>query len=274
MDGTIEGAESVMILQRIVSDRRKAVAALKQSQPLDLSPDLVRQRAGKACRDLKQAVTRGEGLGIIAEVKQASPSKGMIRRDFDPLAIAREYEANGAAAISVLTEPEYFFGRDEYLTEISADTAIPVLRKDFIIDPYQIVQSKLLGADCILLIAAVLSDSELASFLKLAGELDLQCLVEVHSREELERVLKTDADLIGINNRNLHTFETNLQTTLDLAPLIPEDKVVISESGIHTSADLLLLKDAGVDGVLIGESLMRAPDIALKLKELRGELGG
>lgn len=274
MDGTIEGAESVMILQRIVSDRRKAVAALKQSQPLDLSPDLVRQRAGKACRDLKQAVTRGEGLGIIAEVKQASPSKGMIRRDFDPLAIAREYEANGAAAISVLTEPEYFFGRDEHLTEISADTAIPVLRKDFIIDPYQIVQSKLLGADCILLIAAVLSDSELASFLKLAGELDLQCLVEVHSREELERVLKTDADLIGINNRNLHTFETNLQTTLDLAPLIPEDKVVISESGIHTSADLLLLKDAGVDGVLIGESLMRAPDIALKLKELRGELGG
>lgn len=274
MDRTIEGAESVMILQRIVSDRRKAVAALKQSQPLDLSPDLVRQRAGKACRDLKQAVTRGEGLGIIAEVKQASPSKGMIRRDFDPLAIAREYEANGAAAISVLTEPEYFFGRDEYLTEISADTAIPVLRKDFIIDPYQIVQSKLLGADCILLIAAVLSDSELASFLKLAGELDLQCLVEVHSREELERVLKTDADLIGINNRNLHTFETNLQTTLDLAPLIPEDKVVISESGIHTRADLLLLKDAGVDGVLIGESLMRAPDIALKLKELRGELGG
>jgi len=274
MDRTIEGAESVMILQRIVSDRRKAVAALKQSQPLDLSPDLVRQRAGKACRDLKQAVTRGEGLGIIAEVKQASPSKGMIRRDFDPLAIAREYEANGAAAISVLTEPEYFFGRDEHLTEISADTAIPVLRKDFIIDPYQIVQSKLLGADCILLIAAVLSDSELASFLKLAGELDLQCLVEVHSREELERVLKTDADLIGINNRNLHTFETNLQTTLDLAPLIPEDKVVISESGIHTGADLLLLKDAGVDGVLIGESLMRAPDIALKLKELRGELGG
>lgn len=274
MDRTIEGAESVMILQRIVSDRRKAVAALKQSQPLDLSPDLVRQRAGKACRDLKQAVTRGEGLGIIAEVKQASPSKGMIRQDFDPLAIAREYEANGAAAISVLTEPEYFFGRDEYLTEISADTAIPVLRKDFIIDPYQIVQSKLLGADCILLIAAVLSDSELASFLKLAGELDLQCLVEVHSREELERVLKTDADLIGINNRNLHTFETNLQTTLDLAPLIPEDKVVISESGIHTGADLLLLKDAGVDGVLIGESLMRAPDIALKLKELRGELGG
>lgn len=274
MDRTIEGAESVMILQRIVSDRRKAVAALKQSQPLDLSPDLVRQRAGKACRDLKQAVTRGEGLGIIAEVKQASPSKGMIRWDFDPLAIAREYEANGAAAISVLTEPEYFFGRDEYLTEISADTAIPVLRKDFIIDPYQIVQSKLLGADCILLIAAVLSDSELASFLKLAGELDLQCLVEVHSREELERVLKTDADLIGINNRNLHTFETNLQTTLDLAPLIPEDKVVISESGIHTGADLLLLKDAGVDGVLIGESLMRAPDIALKLKELRGELGG
>lgn len=198
----------------------------------------------------------------------------MIRQDFDPLAIAREYEANGAAAISVLTEPEYFLGRDEYLTEISADTAIPVLRKDFIIDPYQIVQSKLLGADCILLIAAVLSDSELASFLKLAGELDLQCLVEVHSREELERVLKTDADLIGINNRNLHTFETNLQTTLDLAPLIPEDKVVISESGIHTGADLLLLKDAGVDGVLIGESLMRAPDIALKLKELRGELGG
>ena len=114
----------------------------------------------------------------------------------------------------------------------------------------------------------------MASFLKLAGELDLQCLVEVHSREELERVLKTDADLIGINNRNLHTFETNLQTTLDLAPLIPEDKVVISESGIHTGADLLLLKDAGVDGVLIGESLMRAPDIALKLKELRGELGG
>lgn len=257
-----------MILERIVRDRKEEIGVLKQSQPLEQIIEL------KAGRDLKQVVKQAKGLGIIAEVKKASPSKGLICEAFDPLAIAKEYEEQGVAGISVLTEPKHFLGKDEYLTEIASNTSIPVLRKDFIIDPYQVLQSKLLGADCILLIAAVLEDSELVSFQKLAKELELQCLVEVHNRKELERVLKTEASLIGINNRDLNTFKVDLQTTLELAPLIPEEIVVISESGVHTREDMLVLEEAGVDGVLIGESLMKASSIPLKLKELRGELGG
>jgi indole-3-glycerol phosphate synthase len=264
-----------MILQKIVQERKRAVAALKQTQPIEQLIRAVEQghRPG-ACRDLIQAVRQASGLGIIAEIKQASPSKGIIRRDFQPLAIANEYEANNAAGISVLTEPKYFLGKDEYLSEISAAVSLPVLRKDFIVDPYQIYESRLLGADCILLIAAILTDSELAGFQELAGELGLQCLVEVHSQAELERVIKSEPSFIGINNRDLNTFETNLRTTLELALLIPKEIVVVSESGITARKDMLLLEEAGVDGVLIGESLMRASSVSEKLKELRGELGG
>jgi indole-3-glycerol phosphate synthase len=266
-----------MILQKIVGERKRQVEALKQALPLEEiirlleEPNELQRSMRRTSRDLKQAVRQALGLGIIAEVKQASPSKGIIRRDFDPLATAREYEIYGAVGISVLTEPKYFLGRDEYLVEIAAAVSIPVLRKDFIVDQYQIYQSKLLGADCILLIAAALDDDELAGFLRVAQELGLQCLVEVHCKEELERVLQADAGFIGINNRDLNTFVTDLQTTLELAPLIPKDVVVVSESGIHTREDMRLLEEAGVDGVLIGESLMRAPSIALKFRELRGE---
>ncbi len=257
-----------MILDRIVADRKKDVEAAKQHFPLaqleDISPG----------RDLVAAVKKSSGVGIIAEVKQASPSRGIIRQDFNPLAIAEEYQANNVAGISVLTEPQYFRGRDEYLTTIVTHTTTPILRKDFIIDPYQIIQSKLLGADCILLIAAALTDAQLVEFKKLATELKLQCLVEVHDRLELARALAAEAEFIGINNRDLRTFQTDLATTLTLAPLIPEEIVVISESGINTRAEMMQLEAAGVDGVLIGESLMRAPDISLKLQELRGEADG
>ena len=191
-----------MILQKIVGERKRQVEALKQALPLEEiirlleEPNELQRSMRRTGRDLKQAVRQALGLGIIAEVKQASPSKGIIRRDFEPLATAREYEIYGAVGISVLTEPKYFLGRDEYLVEIAAAVSIPVLRKDFIVDQYQIYQSKLLGADCILLIAAVLDDNELAGFLRVAQELGLQCLVEVHCKEELERVLQADAGFI------------------------------------------------------------------------------
>lgn len=259
-----------MMLERIIADRKRTVGALKKSWPLDLAA--VDRTRLNPCRDLKAAISSAPGLGIIAEVKQASPSKGIICQDFDPSAIAKEYAANKAAGISVLTEPKYFLGKDEYLTEIGAVVSLPILRKDFIIDPYQILEAKLLGADCILLIAAVLSLGELVDFIKLAKELKLQCLVEVHNQTELDMALEAGADFVGINNRNLHTFETNLEVTLELASFIPKDIVVISESGVHTCSDMELLEAAGVDGVLIGESLMRAADISQKFRELRGEL--
>lgn len=201
-----------------------------------------------------------EGLAIIGEVKKASPSKGLIKADFHPLELAKIYEGC-VDAISVLTEEHYFLGHDDYLREISQKVAVPTLCKDFIIDPIQIYNAKALGASCILLIVAVLSDEELKSLMALAHDLDLDVLVETHTEEEVERALKTEARIIGVNNRNLKTFETFLETTLRLSKMIPSDRLLISESGISNTSDIQVLRQANIQGILVGESFMLAEDM-------------
>ena len=208
------------------------------------------------------------GINVIAEVKKASPSAGIIKEDFNHINIAMEYEANGASAISVLTDKEFFMGNLGYLTEIKKTAIIPILRKDFIIDPYQIYEARAAGADAILLIARILSKEEIDMFLSLSHSLNMECLVEVHDDVELKKVLETEAAIIGINNRNLDTLEIDLNTTFQLFALIPKGKIVVSESGIKTRTDVLRLEESGIDAILIGETLMRSKDIFFKMKEL------
>lgn len=213
----------------------------------------------KARPSFYQALAK-EGLSIIGEVKKASPSKGIIKEDFKPLEIAKTYE-NSVDAISVLTEEDFFLGKDEYLQVISREVKLPTLCKDFIITKEQIYNAKLLGASAVLLIVAILSDEELVDFINTARNLGLDALVEVHTREELDKALQADAKIIGINNRNLETFETDIQVTLNLRPYIPEGIIVISESGIHTKEDIVRLRKAYIDGILVGESFMKSSDI-------------
>ena len=217
------------------------------------------------------AALRGKGIRLITEVKKSSPSKGLIRADFDPVAIARTYAANGASAISVLTEVKHFQGSLSYLPEIKAalgDKKIPLLRKDFLTDPYQIYESRANGADALLLIVAILPAAKLKELLELNHKLGMSCLVEVHNESELKIALESQARIIGINNRDLTTFETDVTTTQRLRPLIPKDRIVVSESGIKDSKDMEKLSKWGVDAALIGESLMASHDIAAKMKEL------
>ena len=209
-------------------------------------------------------------IRIIAEIKKASPSLGIIRKDFNPVDIARIYEAGGAAAISVLTDEKFFQGNLSYLTDVKKSVNLPILRKDFIIDAYQIFEARSAGADAILLIAALLSKDEIQRYLELARELDMDCLVEVHSETELKKVLQTNAHIIGINNRDLATFKTDLGTTLRLRPMIPAEKIVVSESGIKSRADVVKLIKEGVGAILVGETLMKSDDISAKLRELLG----
>jgi len=197
---------------------------------------------------------------VIAEVKKASPSKGVIRGDFDPVAIARAYAANGATCLSVLTDERFFQGSDQYLADIRQQVALPILRKDFMLDPYQVPEARAMGADCILVILAMVDDALAAELCAAAREQGLSILPEVHNRAELERALALDTQLIGINNRDLHSFDTRLETTIGLLPHIPSDRYVITESGIHGPADVARMNQAGVHGFLVGESLMRAPD--------------
>jgi indole-3-glycerol phosphate synthase len=206
---------------------------------------------------------------VIAEVKKASPSAGVIRPDFDPVAIARTYEQHGAAAVSVLTDVEYFQGSLTYLTAVRAAVRLPVLRKDFVLDSYQLLEARAAGADAVLLIAECLPGERLAALNREADRLGLHTLIELHDAEELSRVLDTGCRNIGINNRDLRSFATRLDHTLDLLPKIPADRTVVSESGIASHADLVRLGTAGVRAVLVGESLMRAPDIGTALDALR-----
>ncbi len=207
-------------------------------------------------------------IAIIAEVKKASPSKGIIRTDFDPVTIAKTYQENGATCLSVLTDEKYFMGKNEYLSTIRQNVNLPILRKDFIIDSYQILESKLIGADCVLLIMAMLDEQQATDLEQAAMEIGLSVLIEVHNKAELQKALKLKSRLIGVNNRNLKTFEISLETSKTLAPIIPQDKIIICESGVCTKNDIAQMQEIGINSFLIGESLMRQDDIGLALREL------
>jgi indole-3-glycerol phosphate synthase len=249
------------ILEKIAAHKRQLVAKAKHLQPHFNLEDIEGPRHFTDA--LKHKVP-----AIIAEIKKASPSKGLIRPDFDVGRIAAIYEDGGASCLSVLTDIDFFQGDPAYIALAKANSSLPVLRKDFILDPYQIYESRFLGADCILLIVAMLDDYQLKDFCALAQELEMAVLVESHTVEELQRALSLPTPLMGINNRSLHTFTTNLNTTLDLVSYLPSNKIPITESGINTHEEIQLMLKYGVKTFLIGESLMRAPDIGQKLKEL------
>ncbi len=221
---------------------------------------------------LEQRVNLGEAA-VIAEIKKASPSKGVLREDFNPIEIAISYARAGATCLSVLTDRDFFRGELVYLTAARKASGLPVLRKDFIIDPYQVYEARVIGADCILLIVAALGDVTLAELSTLTAELGMDVLVEVHEEHELDRALDLGFPLIGINNRNLRTFETHLDTTLKLLERIPDDRLIVTESGIHTAADVILMREHGVHAFLVGEAFMKAEDPGLGLQSLFGKSG-
>jgi len=255
------------ILERILAAKRAEVATARKKLP----EEEMRRRAGAApaVRDFVGAL-RAKRPAVIAEIKRASPSKGLLRADFDPAVIARSYEKGGAACMSVLTDREFFQGAAEHLVVARAACALPALRKDFLIEPYQVFESRALGADCVLLIAACLEDKEMLALEALARTLGMAVLVEVHDRPELDRALKLETPLVGINNRNLRTFETRLETTLDLLPRVPKDRIVVTESGILSRDDVARLRASGVHTFLVGEAFMRAPDPGDALRALFG----
>jgi indole-3-glycerol phosphate synthase len=256
------------ILDRIVVSKRHEIAERQARVPRQM---LERQLAtAPPVRDFRAALERGRGIGIIAEVKKASPSAGVLRADFDPVAIASSYAEHGSDALSVLTDGPFFQGDLAHLSAIRGAVAPPVLRKDFLLEPYQVVEARVAGADAVLLIAEILDDQALALLLREAHALGMQALVELHDAENVGRVVDSGAGLIGINNRDLRTFETRLEHTLELAPRIPSDRVLVSESGIKTRGDIERLVAAGVRAVLIGETFMRSGDAGAKLRELRG----
>lgn len=262
-----------MILKRIVESKKIQLAKRKESVPLNvmenLLPGLPRPRP------LAPALRRPEGeVAVIAEIKKASPSKGILCENFDPVRMAREYEKGGAAAVSVLTEEDFFLGHHSHLYFARKATSLPVLRKDFIIDPYQIYESRVLGADAVLLIAAVLRGKQLTELMELAEGLGMSCLVEIHTEKELEQALCAGAKIIGINNRDLNTFATDLNRTFALSDLIDKQKItVVSESGIKSREDVSRLKDKGVHAVLVGEVLVRQEAPGEVLKRLAGHAG-
>ncbi len=256
------------ILDTIYQHKVSEVEKNKKQVPLRVLEKRMQKR-----HDMKsfgRAIKSDMNISIIAEIKKASPSLGVIREDFQPAEIARLYQKGGAAAISVLTDEKYFQGKLSYIKDVKQSVDLPVLRKDFIIDPYQIYEAQSAGADAILLIAALLSEDTIQRFLNLARELEMDCLVEVHTGAELQKVLQTSADIIGINNRDLATFIVNLETTFQLRPMIPEGKIIVSESGIKSRTEILRLFNKGINAVLIGETFMKSGDIPAALHELLG----
>jgi len=261
-------AMKTTILDEIVASKRREVATARKKMPLE---ELEAQAAeAPPVRDFRAALAGPGPIQLVAEVKKASPSARLIRADFDPVAIARIYQEHGAACISVLTDVPYFQGHLSYLARVRASVAIPLLRKDFLIDEYQIVEARLAGADAILLIAEILDDATMATLLTRAQTLGMSALVELHDAVNLPRVLAAGADLVGINNRDLRHFVTDIEHTLKLRDQIPSGIMVVSESGIRTRRDVERLEAAGVSAILVGESLMRALDIGLAVERLLG----
>jgi indole-3-glycerol phosphate synthase len=257
-----------MILESIIAHKKREVAQKKLVFPLeDMKKALPFQSYWQA--SFKQALAKDE-VSLIGEIKKASPARGILRQDFNPLQISACYEENGASAISVLTDAEFFQGSPDCLKQVKNSTRLPVLCKDFIIDPYQIYEARLNGADAVLLIAGVLGQRDLAFFHQLALDLGLAVLTEVHSPLELDQALYAGAEIIGVNNRDLKTFETDLSTTFKLATLVPDHCLLVSESGISTADQIRQLAEAGVDAVLVGEALVTSPDIGQKVRELAG----
>lgn len=263
------------ILEEIAQKRKADIEQRKQR----VSLEKIKEEAERKAENEKKAGTFGyrfldalkkDGIGFICEVKKASPSKGLIAEKFPYVEIAKEYEKAGASAISVLTEPEYFLGKDEYLKEIKKNVSIPLLRKDFTIDEYQIYEAKVIGADAVLLICALLDDETLRRFYQIAKQLGLSALIETHDEEEVRRALELRPDIIGVNNRNLKTFTVDIHNSTRLRALVPKEVVFVSESGIKTAEDVKTLRENHTDAVLIGETLMRSVDKKQVLDELRG----
>ncbi|MEP1472085.1 MAG: indole-3-glycerol phosphate synthase TrpC [Halieaceae bacterium] len=260
---------STTILDKILARKREEVAALSAVNSIaSLEARISEQSPARGFAAALQAQVANEEPAVIAEVKKASPSKGVIRENFIPAQIAESYQRGGATCLSVLTDVDFFQGSDEYLQQARAACELPVLRKDFTVDPYQIVEARAIGADAILLIVAALSDGQMHELAATAADVGVDVLVEVHDREELERALTLATPLIGINNRNLKTFETSLDSTLRLLPHIPEDRVVITESGIHSIDDVNVMREKNVHAFLVGEAFMRAEEPGDRLREL------
>lgn len=255
-----------MLLTKIIEHKKKEVEAAGARTPLE---DL-KKRAGSICvrSAFKKSISRKGHVNLIAEIKKSSPSRGLIRPDFDPLTIALSYQGAGAAAISVLTDERFFDGKLEYLKNISERMTVPILRKDFIIDEYQVYEAAVNGAEAVLLIAHILTHEELKRLYDLARELGMEVLLEVHNEEEVDKALSANASIIGINNRDLNTFEVDISTTERLIHKIPENKVIVSESGIGSYEQIMFLKSLGVNAVLVGESLMRADNPADMVRRL------
>ncbi|MDT8404978.1 indole-3-glycerol phosphate synthase TrpC [Sulfuriflexus sp.] len=257
------------ILKKIIARKHEEIAERSAKVTIE---DLKRRIATASpprgfVKAINARLAKGQAA-VIAEIKKASPSKGVLREDFQPAQIAQSYARGGAACLSVLTDADYFQGHEDYLQQARAACELPVIRKDFIIDPYQVYEARAIDADCILLIVAVLEDERMQALSALAHELGMDVLVEVHDAEELQRALELDIPLLGINNRNLRTFETSLNTTLDLLDKVPADRIVVTESGIHTKEDVALMRNHHVNTFLVGEAFMRADEPGEKLAEL------
>lgn len=259
------------ILNKILARKKQEISDRKVlKSPVNLESMLTGASAVRGFVDSLKSKMQQKLPAVIAEIKKASPSKGVIREDFNPALIARQYQQGGAACLSVLTDIDFFQGADEYLMQARTACELPVIRKDFIIDPYQLVEARVMGADCVLLIVAALEQAELIALYNQATELGLDVLVEVHDEYEMQRALELNLPMVGINNRNLRTFETSLLTTLQMLHMVPEDCFVVTESGIHTKADVTFMRDHQVDAFLVGEAFMRAADPGVALAEIFG----
>ncbi len=259
------------ILNRILARKADEIAERRNRVPLsELTARIAEQADTRGFASAIEGKIEAGLPAVIAEVKKASPSKGVIRANFDPAAIAKSYEAAGAACLSVLTDSDFFQGSEAFLQQARAACSLPLLRKDFIIDPYQVHEARAIGADCILLIAAALDDDVLLQLSLLAAELDLDVLCEVHDEDELERAMALPVPLIGVNNRNLRSFETSLETSLALQALIEYDRILVAESGIRTPEDVARLREGGIQAFLVGEAFMRAEDPGSELRRLFG----